>query len=87
MSPTDHSLIHRLRMKLAWWVAPFATKTGLEMRLRLIEMDAKEIQESSVTPSQPDESAKGIERRVNAIQNELGLEQKYDLGDGQEGGA
>lgn len=74
----ENSLIHRIRMKLAWWIAPFATRTGLENRLRLIEMDAKEIQECSATPSQPDESARGIERRVNAIQDKLGLERKYD---------
>ena len=64
-------------MKLAWWVAPFATKTGVEMHLRLIEMDAREIQKCSVTPSQPDESAKGIERRVHRLQDELGLDSKY----------
>ncbi|AEH39495.1 hypothetical protein Halxa_0255 (plasmid) [Halopiger xanaduensis SH-6] len=72
-------------MRLAWWVAPFAAKTGLEQRLRLIEMDAREIQASAVTPSQPDESAKGIERRVNAIQDEFGLERKYEPADGQRG--
>jgi len=70
--------LRTLRIKLAWWVAPFATKTGVENQLRLIEMEAREIQKHSVTPSQPDESAKGIERRVNRLQDQLDLEGKYD---------
>lgn len=68
----------RLRMRIAWFIAPSSVKRFTWGRLEAVERSAREIQERSPRPSHVDEAAQSIERRVRLVKRHLCLENGGD---------
>jgi len=85
MSEQSTSGIDRLRMRLAWFIAPNSVQRITRGRLEAIERSAQRIQEYSPRPSHVGEAAQSVERRTRLVKRHLCLDTGTDRsGDGDQ---
>jgi len=76
--------IDRLRMRIAWLVAPNSVQRITRGRLEAIERSAQRIQEYSPRPSHVGEAAQSVERRTRLVKRHLCLDMGTDGGQSDE---
>jgi hypothetical protein len=70
--------IRRLRMRLAWIVAPASTRRYTWGQLEAIQRSAEQIEKRSVQPPYTNGDAQSIQRRVRTVKKHLCLDDGND---------
>lgn len=73
MSGHTEGFVYRLRMRLAWLIAPNSVQRFTLNGLESIEHTSQKIQEHNPRPGHVNEDAQSIERRVELLKRHLRL--------------